>query len=151
MASDTLIAENRKARFNYQIEDTLEAGISLRGTEVKASRDHKVNLSDGYAAFRGTELFLQNVHIGEYRHGNRMNHEPRRVRKLLLHKRELHKLLGLWQQNYSIVPLKMYLKKANIKVLLGLGKGKKKYDKRESLKRRQQNREMAREIKGRNR
>lgn len=142
--SDTLIAENRKARFNYSLEDTIEAGIVLHGTEVKACRAHKVNLSDGYCAFRGTELFLQNVHISEYSHGNRFNHNPRRARKLLLKKRELQKLINLWNGGMAIFPLKMYLKKSYVKILVGFGKGKKQHDKRQDLKKKQADREIAR-------
>lgn len=142
--SDTLIAENRKARFNYHIEDTYEAGIVLTGTEVKSCRAGKANLTDAYAAFRGGELFLQNLHITEYSHGNRQNHDPRRTRKLLLHKGELQKLLGTLQSGISFIPLKMYFKNSYVKVLMGLGKGKKQHDKREDLKKKQSDREIQR-------
>lgn len=141
-----MIAENRKARFNYQIEDTFEAGIVLSGTEVKACRAHKVNLQDSYCAFKGHELYMQNAHITEYAQGNRFNHEPRATRKLLLKKKELEKLLPLWQSGTAIVPLKLYFKGPYVKALLGLGKGKKKYDKRESLKKRDTERELARQF-----
>lgn len=140
------ISENRKARFNYQIEDKFEAGIVLKGSEVKACRAHKVNLTDGYCAFRGDELFLQNVHIGEYLQANRQNHEARATRKLLLHRRELDKLIGLLNSGYSLVPMKMYFKKSHIKVQLGLGRGKKLHDKRQDLKEKQAKREIAREM-----
>jgi len=143
---DNLISENRKARHNYFIEETFEAGLVLSGTEVKACRAHKVNLNDGYAAFRGSELFLQNVHISEYSHGNRVNHEPRRLRKLLLKRLELDKLMGIWSGGKTIVPLKMYVKRAYVKVLLGIGKGKKQHDKRDTLKKKQADREIERQF-----
>lgn len=147
--AEKLISENRKARFNYQIEETLEAGISLKGSEVKSCRDAKVNLSDGYAAFRNSELYLQNVHINEYAFSNRFNHEPRANRKLLLHKSELRKWESEFQSGKSIVPLKMYFKNGKVKVLLGLGKGKKVHDKRQDLKKKQADREIAREMRTR--
>lgn len=146
---DNLIAENRKARFNYQIGETFEAGLVLKGSEVKSCRAHKVNLTDGYAAFRGDELFLQNVQITEYSHANRMNHEPRAVRKLLLHRKELNKLIGLWNSGVSLIPLKMYFKNSYVKVLLGSGKGKKTHDKREDLKKKQADREISRAVRSR--
>lgn len=140
------IAENRKARFNYSIEETIEAGIVLRGTEVKSCREHKVNLTDGYCAFRGAELFLQNVQISEYSHGNIFNHDPRATRKLLMHKRELQKLIGIWNSGASLVPLKMYFKNSYVKVLIGIGRGKKSHDKRHDIKKRQADREMQRAL-----
>jgi len=145
---ETLIAENRKARFSYSIQETFEAGIVLKGTEVKSCREHKVNLSDGFCMFRGQELFLQNVHINEFSHGNRFNHEPRAIRKLLLKKKELAKLIPVLQKAMSIVPLKMYLKGSYVKVLLGIGKGKKSHDKREDMKKRDTNREIDRAMRG---
>ena len=143
---DNLITENRKANFNYAIEETFEAGIVLKGTEAKSCRGGKVNLGDGYCAFRMGELYLQNVHISEYSHGNRENHDPRRARKLLLHARELDKLLGLLKSGLTLVPIKMYFKNSYAKVLLGLGKGKKTHDKRDDLKKKQANREIARSM-----
>jgi len=143
-ATETLIAENRKARFSYSIQETFEAGIVLKGTEVKSCREHKVNLSDGFCMFRGQELFLQNVHINQFTHGNRFNHEPLAVRKLLLKKKELVKLIPVIQKSMSIVPLKMYLKGSFVKVLLGVGKGKKSHDKREDMKKRDTDREIDR-------
>jgi len=142
--ADTLIADNRKARFNYRIMETIEAGLVLKGTEVKSCRARKVNLSDGYAAFKGQGLYLQNVHINPYSHGNRENHDPRRLRKILVKKDELRKLIVSWNSGMSIVPLKMYLKGSYVKVLLGLARGKKSHDKRDSIKKRDQNREIAR-------
>src|SRR5277367_1982782 len=108
--SGKVIAENRKANFNFAITETYEAGLVLKGTEVKSCRGGKVNLGDGYCAFRGGELYLQNVHISEYSHGNRENHDPRRTRKLLLHDKELDKLIGLLKSGFSLVPIKMYFK-----------------------------------------
>ncbi|MDB5038940.1 MAG: smpB [Bacteriovoracaceae bacterium] len=143
---DNSITENKKARFNYSIAETFEAGLVLTGTEVKACRAKKVNLSDGYAAFRGGELYLQNIHISEYSHGNRSNHDPRRVRKLLLHAKELDKLIGLLKSGQTLVPLKMYFKNSFAKVLLGLAKGKKAHDKRQDLKEKEAKREIARSV-----
>jgi SsrA-binding protein len=145
-SKETLIAENRKARFNYSIQETFEAGIVLKGTEVKSCRAHKVNLSDGFCAFKGEELYLNNVHINEFTHGNRFNHEVRRVRKLLLKKKELVKLLPAFQKSLSLVPLKMYIKGSFIKVLIGLGKGKKAHDKREDIKKKDTDREIQRQM-----
>lgn len=138
------LAENRKANFNYFIEETFEAGIVLSGTEVKSCRSGKANINDAYAAFRGSELYLQNAHISEYTHGNRSNHSPLRVRKLLLHRIELNKLMGLLQAGQTLVPLRMYIKNRRVKVLLGLAKGKKLHDKREDLKKKQAKREIER-------
>jgi SsrA-binding protein len=142
--SENLLAENRKARFNYHIEETYEAGLVLTGTEVKSCRAGKANLTDAYAAFRGGELFLQQLHIGEYTHGNRANHNPLRTRKLLMHRGELQKLLGRLQTGESFIPLKMYVKNRRIKVLMGLAKGKKAHDKRQDIKAREAKREIAR-------
>jgi SsrA-binding protein len=148
-SSDKLLAENRKAKFNYHILETFEAGLVLQGTEVKACRAGKANLTDGYAAFKGSELYLQNIHINEYSHGNRENHSPRRLRKLLLHRREIVKLLTLLKSGMSLVPLKMYIKNSYVKVLLGLAKGKKAHDKREDLKKKDADREIARATRNR--
>ncbi len=144
--ADTLLTENRKARFHYAIGETYEAGIVLRGTEVKSCRAGKIQLGDAYAAFRGTELYLQNSHIGEYTHGNRQNHDPKRTRKLLLHRRELQKMLVEFQTGVSIIPLKMYIKGSHIKVLLGMAKGKKSFDKRQSIKKREAQRDIERKF-----
>jgi SsrA-binding protein len=144
-----VISDNRKARFLYEILDTYEAGIELKGTEVKSIRAGKVNLRDGYALIRNGEVWLTNVHISPYEiSGQYFNHEPRRDRKLLLHKKEINKLIGLLQEKgLTLVPLKMYLKGDWVKVLLGVGKGKKLHDKRETVKRREDQREMARALK----
>jgi SsrA-binding protein len=144
--NNKLLAENRKARFNYHILETFEAGLVLSGTEVKSCRAGKINLSDGYAAFRGSELFIQNIHISEYSHGNRENHLPLRTRKLLLHRKELIKLIGIMKTGLSLVPLKMYIKNRYVKILVGLAKGKKTHDKREDLKKKQAARDIARAV-----
>lgn len=143
-AGSHVIAENRKAHHNFQIDEKFEAGLVLSGTEVKSCRDRKVTLSEGYCAFKGDELFLMNVHINEFKNGNRFNHEPRAVRKCLLNRKELSGLLPKLQTGYSLVPLKMYFKNTRVKVSLGLGRGKKAHDKRESLKKKDAEREIAR-------
>lgn len=144
-----IISDNRQARYLYEILESYEAGIALVGTEVKSIRAGKVNLRDGYAIIRQGEAWLLNVHISPYQTvGEYFNHEPRRTRKLLLHRYEINKLIGkLEQQGLTLVPLKMYLKNGLVKVSLGLGKGKKIYDKRESIKRREDKRAMARAMK----
>ena len=142
------IAENRKARHDYFIEDTYEAGIVLKGTEIKSLRLGRVNLKDSHARIMNGEVYLVNMHIAEYEQGNRFNHDPTRSRKLLLHRKEIDKLAGLiQQQGYTLVPLKIYIKNGFAKVLLGLGKGKKKYDKREDMKQRQMKRDAERALK----
>lgn len=144
-----LVSDNRQARFQYEILETLEAGIQLKGTEVKSVRAGKVNLRDGYVLIRNNEAWLLNVHISPYNaSGDYFNHEPKRDRKLLLHSKEIRRLIGqLEQKGLTLVPLKMYLKGSLVKVSLGLGRGKKLHDKRETIKRRQDSREMARALK----
>ena len=144
-----VISDNRQARYLYEILETFEAGIELVGTEVKSIRAGKVNLRDGYGLIRNGEALLINVHISPYQaSGQYFNHDPRRTRKLLLHRREISKLVGkLEQQGLTLVPLKMYFKGSWVKVSLGLGKGKKLHDKRETLKRRQDQREIERAMK----
>ncbi|MCB0405181.1 MAG: SsrA-binding protein SmpB [Bdellovibrionales bacterium] len=145
-----IICDNRKAFHNYTIEEKVEAGIVLKGTEVKALRNGNANLRDAYAVFNEGELFLLNAHIDPYSMGNRENHEPTRTRKLLLHREELEKLWGkLEVRGYSLVPLKMYFKEGRAKVELGLGKGKKSHDKRASKKEKDVKREIARAMKSR--
>ncbi|MGC4377681.1 SsrA-binding protein SmpB [Fictibacillus sp. Mic-4] len=140
-----VVAQNKKARHDYHIEETFEAGIVLQGTEIKSIRAGKANLKDSFAKVQNGELFLHNMHISPYEQGNRFNHDPLRTRKLLLHKKEINKLLGQTkEQGYSIVPLKMYLKNGFAKVLIGLAKGKKNYDKREDLKKKAAKREIER-------
>ena len=140
-----LIVSNRKARHEYHILDTLEAGIVLQGTEVKSLRDGKANLQDAFASFNRGELWLHNLHISPYESGNRFNHEPLRPRKLLMHRRELRKLVGqVEQKGLTLVPLDLHFRAGVAKVNLALVKGKKLHDKREDVKRRDAEREMAR-------
>jgi SsrA-binding protein len=140
-----IIAQNRKARHEYEILQTVEAGIVLVGTEVKALRAGKVNLGDSYAEIKRGEVWLVKMHIGPYEMGNRMNHEPFRRRKLLLNRREIRKLQPkLDEGGRTLVPLKIYFKHGRVKVELGLGKGKKLYDKRDDKAKRDAERQMAR-------
>ena len=143
-----LVAENRKARFNYEIEEKLEAGLALTGSEVKSLRSGKANIGDAYAAEEGGELFLINAHISEYAQAGRANHEPKRPRKLLLHRREIDRLIGAIQrQGMTVVPLKLYFNRRGIaKLELGLAKGKKLHDKRETLKKREAKRSIQRTL-----
>ena len=139
---------NRKARFDYEIEDEYEAGIVLKGTEIKSIRNGKANIKDSYAIIRNNELYLLNSHISLYEEGNRFNHEEARTRKLLMHKREILKLKDkIEKEGYTLIPLKMYFKGSILKVLIGLAKGKKNYDKREAIKKRDTEREMQKIIK----
>ena len=141
-----IVADNRKARFNYEILDTLEAGIALTGTEVKSLREGKATIGEAYAGPSGEELFLFNAYIPEYLQANRFNHETRRPRRLLLHKRQIDKLIGATQrEGFTVIPLKIYFnEKGRAKVELGLGRGKKLHDKRETEKKRDWERERAR-------
>jgi len=133
---------NREARFNYFILDEIECGIALLGTEIKSIRDGKCNLKDSYAIIRNNEVYLLNMHVNEYREGNIFNHDPRRTRKLLLHKSEIRKLKShIEQDGCTLVPLKLYFVKNKVKILLGLCKGKKNFDKRETMKQRELDRE----------
>ena len=143
--------ENRKARHNYFIEDTIEAGIMLTGTEVKSLRQGGANIAESYAAEKEGALWLLNAHISEYKGGNRFNHEPLRPRKLLLHKREIDKLIGAVRRSgNTIVPLKIYFNdRGYAKVLLGIARGKKQHDKRASIKERDWKREQGRLIRAR--
>lgn len=145
---DKPIAQNKKASHDYFIEDTYEAGIVLKGTEIKSIRAGRVNLKDSHVRIVNGEAMLINMHISQYEQGNRFNHDPTRSRKLLLHRKEIDKLVGLTQQQgYTIVPLKLYIKDGFAKVLIGIGKGKKKYDKREDLKKKQMKRDIDRAMK----
>lgn len=129
-----LIAKNPVARHNYTIEDTIETGIVLTGTEIKSIRNGKVNLKDSYAGLKNGELYIYNLHISPYEFGNIYNKDPIRDRKLLVSKREINKLFGLIkQQGYSLIPLSLYFKGQFVKVELGIGKGKKLYDKRQDI------------------
>ncbi|MBS3812702.1 MAG: SsrA-binding protein SmpB [Candidatus Acetothermia bacterium] len=146
------VATNKRARRNYDFEEFYEAGIVLRGTEVKSLREGRCSLKDGYAAIKEEEAFLYNVHIARYKQGNRENHRPRRTRKLLLRKPEIKRLIGkIQQKGYSLIPLKVYFKNGYAKVKLGLGKGKKDYDKRQKIKEKDQRRRMEKQMKEYNR
>jgi SsrA-binding protein len=144
-----IVADNRQARFRYEILETYEAGIELKGTEVKSIRQGKANLRDGYALIRNGEAWLLNMHISPYEQSSAFfNHDPRRTRRLLLHKQEIRKLIGkVEQEGLTLIPLKMYMKKGLVKLTIALGKGKKLHDKRESIKQRDDKREMARATK----
>jgi SsrA-binding protein len=148
--AEKLIAANRKAYHDYSILDKLEAGIVLLGTEVKAAREGRMNLKDSYAAVRQGEAFLMNCHIGPYSHGNRENRDPTRTRKLLLHAREIRRLAGKVQEKgLTLVPLRAYLKRGRIKVELGVARGKKLIDKRETERRKEIDRETRTQMKRR--
>ncbi len=145
-----VIAQNRKARHDYFIEETYEAGIALKGTEVKSIRGGKINLKDGYAKVENSEIFLYNVHISPYEQGNIFNTDPMRVRKLLLHKREISKLIGYVQQKgFSLIPLRAYLKNGKVKIELAVARGKAQYDKRETIARRDADRRIQKELRER--
>ncbi len=144
-SGEKLIAQNKTARLNYFIEDTYETGISLLGTEVKALREGKANLKDSYALVKDGEVFVHDMHISPYTFGNRQNHDPLRVRKLLLHKGEIKKLYGKSRERgLALIPLKLYFRSGKVKLEIGIGRGKRLYDKRESLKVKADRREMER-------
>ncbi len=146
--TDTTIAQNKKAYHDYFVDETFEAGISLFGTEVKSLREGRVNLKDSYVSVKTGEAYLIGTHISPYEKGNIFNRDPLRERKLLLHRREINKLIGLTQQQgYTLIPLKMYFKGSYVKVLLGLCRGKKNYDKRDSIAERESKRRMDRALK----
>jgi len=146
-----IVAQNRKAFHDYFIEETLEAGMVLTGTEVKSLRDAKANLMDSYVLIKDNEVFLFNCHISPYTHGNLMNHDPVRTRKLLLHKKELVKLQAkAAQKGYSVIPLKLYFKDGRAKAEIGLAKGKRQYEKRETIKKKEADREIQRAMRSRN-
>jgi SsrA-binding protein len=147
--TETVVATNRKAFHDYAIEDKMEAGIVLRGTEVKSLREGKVNLRDSYASVDHEQVILHNCHITPYSHGNIMNHDPLRPRKLLLHRKEISKLLGKTQQKgLTIVPLRIYFTpRGKAKIEIALAKGKKQYDRREATKQREAGREVERAMK----
>ena len=145
------IAKNPVARHNYIITDTLEAGIVLTGTEIKSIRNGKVNLKDSYANIKNGEVFVYGLHISPYEHGNIFNRDPLRARKLLLNKKEINKLVGLInQKGYSLIPLNMYFKGNLVKLELGIGKGKKLYDKRQDLAKKDAQRQIAINLKSKN-
>ena len=145
-----IIARNKRARHDYQIIDTWEAGIVLTGTEVKSLREGKANLTDSYGILNDGEVFLLNLHIPPYEQGNRFNHEPTRTRKLLMHRKEIRKLIGaVERQGLTLIPLEMYFKRGVAKVTLALGRGKKLHDKRADEKKREDQRDMARAVRAR--
>lgn len=142
---------NRKANYDYEILETIETGVVLKGTEIKSIRDGKVNLKDSYAIVRNNEVFVLNMHISQYKEGNMFNHEETRTRKLLLNKKEILKLRDSVTLNgYTLIPLKIYFKSNRAKLLLGIAKGKKNYDKRESIKQRDIDREVKKQYKNLN-
>ncbi len=149
-SGEKLLATNRKAFHEYFILEKLEAGIALLGTEVKSAREARINLKESYAAVKDGEAYLVNCHISPYSHGNRENHDPLRRRKLLLHSREIRKLIGKTQEKgLTLIPLRMYLKRGRIKVELGVARGKKLFDKRETERRKEVDRETRAAVKQR--
>ena len=150
MSEIKVIANNKKANHDYFIEDTYEAGIELTGTEIKSVRKGGVNLKDSYATIRNGQCFINNMHISVYEQGNRFNHDPLRRRRLLLHKEEIIKLkYKIERDGYTLVPLKVYIKRGYAKILLGIGKGKKNYDKRQTLKQKDMQRQIEKSLKHR--
>jgi SsrA-binding protein len=147
-----VIAENRRARFEYFIEDVIEAGIALRGTEVKSIRQGKANLADAYAALEGREVILYNMHVSPYDPASQFNHDPLRPRRLLLHRHEILKLRGrVMERGYTLVPLRLYFRQGLAKIELAVAKGKKFYDKREAMAKRDRDREIDRGMRERGR
>lgn len=145
-----LIVRNKRARLDYEILDTWEAGLVLTGTEVKALRDGRANLTDAFGIVNEGEVFLLNLHIGAYGHGNVFNHEPTRTRKLLLHKREIRRMIGaVERQGLTLVPLDLYFKHGRVKTRIALARGKQQHDKREDLKKKDAEREIARALRSR--
>jgi len=146
---EKVICQNRKAFHNYFIEETYQAGVCLLGSEVKSLREGKVSLGDSYGDIKRSEVFLVDAHISPYPQANRLNHDPMRTRKLLLHKREIKRLIGkVEQRGYTLIPVKLYFVNGKVKVDLALAKGKKLFDKRETLKKKTMEREMERGRKG---
>lgn len=144
-----IIAQNKTARINYSFDETYESGIVLVGTEVKALREGKTSLKDSYAMVTGNEIFVHDLHISPYSHGNRENHDPLRVRKLLLRKREIKKLYGKSREKgLALIPLKIYFKGGKVKLEIGVGRGKKLFDKRETIKSKAARRDMERGLRG---
>lgn len=150
--SEKLICNNKKAYHDYFIEEKLEAGIVLQGTEVKSLREGNANLTDSFMTVRNGEAFLHNLHISPYSFGNRQNHQVDRNRKLLLHRKQIERMYGrIREQGYSAIPLRLYFKDGLVKVEVGLAKGKKLHDKREDMKKKDSHREMSQVLKSRNR
>ena len=149
--SNSLIADNRKARHDFNIHETYEAGIALTGTEIKSIRQGKLNLKDSFCRIENGELLLYQVHISPYEQGNRFNHEPERTRKLLMHKSEIHKLLGqVKEKGFSLIPLNFHFSRGYVKVTVGLVTGKKLYDKRQDIAKKDQKREAEKDFKIKN-
>ena len=147
MSDDSILATNRKALRDYQILESVEAGIMLVGTEIKSIRARRVSLDDSFARIDGAEVFLYNMHVSPYEQGGRWNVEPARPRKLLLHRRQIERLNGLFsQRSVALVPLRLYLKRGLVKVDLAVGKGKKSYEKRDAIRQREVERELRREV-----
>ena len=145
-----VLAQNKKAGHDYFIEETIEAGMVLTGTEIKSIRAGKVQLKDSFVRLRHGEAWIINMHISPFDQGNRFNHDPLRERKLLLHKKQISELVGAVKRDgYTIVPLKMYIKDGYAKLLIGIGKGKKDYDKRDDMRKKEAKREMERAFKAR--
>lgn len=150
MAKDNIkiIAENRKARHDYFIEDQIEAGMVLTGTEVKSLRQGRANLKDSYARIKRGEIYVHQIHISPYSFAYYNNHDPLRVRKLLMHKHEINQLSGkINERGYALIPLRLYFREGKVKLLLALAKGKRKYDKRDSIRRRDEKRDLDRQRK----
>ncbi|GLB47122.1 SsrA-binding protein [Philodulcilactobacillus myokoensis] len=146
--NSNVMAQNRRARHDYDILKTVEAGMALKGTEIKSIRARRLNLKDGFARIRNGEAYLENVHISEYAEGNQFNHDPLRNRKLLLHKQQIKRLRNdVQNKGITLIPLKVYIKHGFAKVLIGVAKGRRQYDKREAIKRRDQEREISRYMK----
>jgi len=144
------VAQNRRARHDYEIIDSLECGIALVGSEVKSLRNGKLSLEEAYGRIKGGEVWLMGADIAEYTQANRFNHEPRRPRKLLLHRREIEKFANkAYQQGLTLVPLKVYFKRGRVKILMGIGRGRKTYDKRQKLKKQDMQRDIQRTMRGR--
>ncbi len=149
-SNERLIAQNRRARHEYEILDTLECGIALVGSEVKSLRNGKLSLDEAYGRIKQGEVWLMGADIPEYTEANRFNHDPRRPRKLLLHRREIEKFANkAYQQGLTLVPLKVYFKRGKVKVLMGIGRGRKTYDKRQKLKKEAVQRDIQRAMRGR--
>ncbi len=146
-----VVCQNRKAYHDYYIEDTLEAGIALSGTEVKSLREGKANVKDSYVIIKDNEVFMLNCHISPYSHGNIMNHDPLRTRKLLLHRKEINRLRGkIAVRGFTLIPLKIYFKGPFAKIEIALARGRKVFEKREAIKEKEARREIARAITSRN-
>lgn len=151
-SQDNVVAQNKKAHYDYDIIETFEAGIVLTGTEIKSVRQARINIRDGFARVRNGEVWLSNVHISPFDEGNIWNVDPTRSRKLLLHRKQIVKIESeIAQAGMSFIPLRVYIKDGFAKVLMGLAKGKKNYDKRETIKRKEQNRDIAKQLKAFNR